>query len=105
MKVKCDKCGRVDDTDNYSIRDYGEGKTIALLKDLDFERVGWFCEDCYSEEESKLKDSRYVETYKNTPIYTKHGKYSPYWQSSYYFKSISDVKARVDNVIGGIGLY
>lgn len=71
--------------------------TIKRLEDLDFANMGYYCNECFSQVESELKEARFVEEYKGNQIYCKDGKYSPYWHSRYHFLSLEDAKKRIDN--------
>jgi len=89
---KCKKCN-----------DVLEFQNIYRVTDLDFSKVGWYCLDCGEQKENELKSERFVEEYKGNKIYCKDGKYSPYWKAGYYFMSIEDTRARIDN--SGVGVY
>lgn len=70
---------------------------IKRLEDLDWSRIGMYCNKCFPAAEAKIKSQRYVETYKGNEIYCKDDKYAPYWQSPYYFNSLEDARIRIDN--------
>lgn len=78
-------------------------KTIYRVRDLDFSRIGFYCNDCGERKEEKVKAERFVEEYKENKIYCKDGKYSPYWQAGYYFLTVEDARARIDN--SNVGVY
>lgn len=89
----CKKCSTPLDL---SIKSYGEGK-YKKLHDMDFEKVkGFYCSDCADIALAELMNSRFVENYKGHTIFHKDGKYQPYWECSYYFKTIEDCRARID---------
>lgn len=64
---------------------------------MDFERVGYFCVDCFAKAEKEIKSVRFVEEYKGVPIYSKGDKYG-LWGATYYFLSLEDVRTRIDNI-------
>lgn len=70
---------------------------IGRVKDLDFSSVGCHCRDCAKIKEDKLKAERFVEEYKGNKIYCKDVRYTPYWQSPYYFNTVEDARNRIDN--------
>ncbi|MNJ77952.1 hypothetical protein D3C77_755700 [compost metagenome] len=39
---------------------------IRRLEDLDFERVGYFCNNCFTKAEEEIKLQRFVEEYKGS---------------------------------------
>lgn len=87
-KPKCKKCKEV----------FQNLYTEALLlKDIDYERQGFFCRSCYQIALDELMESRVVEEYKGNKIYCKDGRYSPYWQSPYYFKTLEECRIRIDH--------
>ncbi|MDY8021154.1 hypothetical protein [Paenibacillus polymyxa] len=69
---------------------------IRRLEDLDFEKIGVFCTDCFPKVEAEIKSLRFVEEYMGTSIYMKNGKFG-LWGANYYFKSLDDARARIDN--------
>jgi hypothetical protein len=70
---------------------------IKRLADLDGKKLGVFCNECFTAVEQEIKDKRFVEEYKGNKIYSLDGNYAPYWECQYYFKSLEDVRVRIDN--------
>ena len=85
MTSKCKKCKTELDFTN-----------IRRLQDLDFERVGYFCTNCFTNAEEEIKTMRFVEEYKGVEIYSKGNKYG-LWGATYYFTSLEDARTRIDN--------
>ncbi|ODA08266.1 hypothetical protein [Paenibacillus polymyxa] len=69
---------------------------IRRLEDLDCEKIGVFCTECFPTAEAEVKALRFAEEYKGTPIYVKNGKFG-LWGANYYFKSLEDARTRIDN--------
>lgn len=78
-------------------------KSIYRVTDLDFSRVGFYCRECGEQTEEELRSERFIEEYKGNKIYCKDGKYTAYWQAGYFFLSIEDTRARIDN--SDVGVY
>lgn len=76
---------------------------IRGLKDLDFSRMGAYCSTCFPATEENLKQQRFVEEYDGNKIYSKDGKYSPYWHCWYCFDTVEEARSRID--AKGIGVY
>lgn len=70
---------------------------IRRLADLDGNRLGSYCKTCFPAAEHEIQKERFVEEYKGNKIYSLDGKFTPYWGCWYYFKSLEDTKARIDN--------
>lgn len=88
---KCNECGNVLQMD-FS----GYGRTTHKLRDVDHEKVkGFYCNDCYEDALTKLKNSRFVERYRDQEIYHKNSNYS-LWQSATYCKSLEDLHNWID---------
>lgn len=68
-----------------------------LIKDVDGEKIGCFCNDCFLVSLEKLKTARFVEKYREFEIYEKNGCYFPYRKCQYHFKSLDDCRARIDH--------
>ncbi|EOO44197.1 hypothetical protein [Bacillus cereus] len=72
-------------------------KETLKLKDVDGEKVkGLFCKDCVEQAWSDLIESRFAEKYNGRKIYCKDGKYFPYWNCAYYFKTVEECRVRID---------
>ena len=67
------------------------------LRDVDHKWVGLYCNHCYEEALKDLQKRRYVTTYREQDIYEKDRKYSPWWDSLYYYASLEDAKTKIDN--------
>lgn len=70
---------------------------INRLLDLDFTKLGVYCNNCFPEAEFKIKKQRLVEEYKGNEIYCKDNRFSPYWHSQYFFNKLEDARLRIDN--------
>lgn len=88
--LKCKKCNT-----ELGIEDFTRGNYKEVF-DVDLKKIGLFCRKHGQEVESELKKERFIEEYRGSKIYGKEGKYIPYWESNYYFKSIESVKERLD---------
>jgi hypothetical protein len=65
--------------------------TIGKRLDVDMKHL-FLCDKCEADEIVKLKQNRYVETYRNVPIYTKNDKYYIYWELSKAYNNMeSDI--------------
>lgn len=91
VRLKCKQCDKELNLKEFSRGDY------KMVFDVDMQKVGLFCKEHGEEVESKLKEKRFVEEYKGSKIYCKNGNFIPYWECHYFFKSIEDVKERIDN--------
>jgi hypothetical protein len=89
--LKCKQCNK-----ELNFREFVNGNYKKVL-DVDLQKVGLFCKEHGEEVEEALKQERFVEEYKGNKIYCKDGSYIPYWECHYYFKSLDDVKKRIDN--------
>ncbi|MCA1026985.1 hypothetical protein LCM23_12865 [Cytobacillus kochii] len=89
--LKCKQCNK-----ELSFREFTNGNYKKVL-DVDLEKIGLFCKEHGEEVEFNLKEKRFVEEYKGNKIYSKDNKFIPYWECDYYFKSIDDVKERIDS--------
>lgn len=58
---------------------------------------------CSQECKKKYEDQLVVEEYRGYKIYCFHGRYVPYLESLYYFKTIEDCKKRIDYALKSIG--
>ncbi|QPK89803.1 hypothetical protein IEN91_05020 [Bacillus velezensis] len=84
--LKCKQCGA----------DLGF-KNVYRVFDLGLERVGVFCQEHAEETERGLKEKRFVEEYNGSKIYSRDGKYFPYWDCQYFFDNIEDTRKRIDS--------
>lgn len=89
--LKCKKCSK-----ELNFTEFVNGNFKKVL-DVDLKKVGIFCKEHGEEIEEELKSERFVEEYKGNKIYCKDGKYIPYWECHYYYKSLKDVRNRIDN--------
>ncbi|MBN3352028.1 hypothetical protein CF086_17170 [Clostridium botulinum] len=87
MKLYCKKCGiklNLKNIDTTSVN-------------IDGSKIKRMCKKCSKILESELKNKYFAQEYKMNNIYSKDGKYVPYWGCNYYFKSLEDCKKRIDN--------
>lgn len=86
--MKCKQCGK--DLGYFNENGY-------IVFDVDFQRVGSFCQEHGINVENSLKEKRFVEEYKGNKIYSKDGVFFPYWGCQYFFDNLKDTKVRIDN--------
>ncbi|MNJ67861.1 hypothetical protein D3C77_640660 [compost metagenome] len=70
---------------------------IRRLTDVDGARLGYYCSMCFPALDNEIKSKRFVEEYKGNKIYMKDECFYPYWECQYFFKSLLDVRNRIDN--------
>jgi hypothetical protein len=90
------KCKCCDTPIDMGLEAYIKGKTKKVI-DIDGEKVkGYYCGDCHDYAQATLMNERFVENYNGNTIFAKDGKYSPYWECHYYFKTLEECRIRID---------
>lgn len=94
--MKNQKCKCCDNPIDMGLEAYMKGKTVKI-RDIDGEKVkGYYCGDCHEFALASLMNERFVENYNGATIFCKDGRYSPYWECPYYFKTIEECRIRID---------
>jgi len=88
----CKRCGN---EYGNTFKDFSE---IPKCEDLHGKRITWYCKNCIEDRQKELQESAFVEEYNGHNIYINElGGYHPYWGSHYYFTTLKDCRARIDN--------
>lgn len=74
---------------------------LANTKDVDGKYIRT-CLKCVSTSQDKLKEQRFVESYRGHKIYQKDGRYYPYWICAYSYDSLDACKHRIDDGTFGV---
>lgn len=74
-----------------------EENRAVLLRDLDFENRGTYCQKCYPDALERLKKHRLVEFYNGKPIYQKNKIFTPYWGDVRTFGTLEDCKEKMSS--------
>lgn len=84
----------------------GDIKHFRYYKRLRVFENGRFVQKTFCSQECKKKyeDQFVVEEYRGHKIYFFHGKYMPYLESWYYFKTIEGCRKRIDDALKGIAV-
>jgi hypothetical protein len=73
---------------------------VKKIIDVDGSKVkGMYCSDCYHKSKHDLQSERFVELYKGNPIYTKEGKFFPYWECPYKLSSLEECRQFIEQRI------
>ena len=89
----CKKCSTPLDL---SFKNFIKGN-VRKVHDLNGEKVrGSYCGDCGEMAQAELMNERFVENYNGNTIFCKDGRYIPYWDCHYYFKTIEECRMRID---------